>query len=136
MISFLASGAPSAYRDRAVLRKWLERVAIDHGTRIDQLAYVLMTDRGLLTYNKRYLGHDEYTDVITFPVESNNGVAGDILMSYDRIRANAKTYGVSVQYELRRVMVHGLLHLCGHDDRTKKQKQLMRSLEDRYLSAY
>lgn len=93
-----------------------------------------MTDKALLHYNRTFLQHDEFTDVITFPVESNNGVAGDILISYDRIRENAATFGVSAQQELRRVMVHGLLHLLGHKDKTKAQRAAMRELEDRCLA--
>ena len=132
-IAFKAEEVPNAFRDRAVVSRWLQRVAQDHGTRIDLVCYVLMTDKALLHYNRTFLQHDEFTDVITFPVESNNGVAGDILISYDRIRENASTFGVSAQQELRRVMVHGLLHLLGHKDKTKAQREAMRVLEDKCL---
>lgn len=133
-VAFKAEEVPNAFRDRAAVTRWLQRVAQDHGTRIDLVCYVLMTDKALLHYNRTFLQHDEFTDVITFPVESNNGVAGDILISYDRIRENAATFGVSAQQELRRVMVHGLLHLLGHTDKTKAQRAAMREQEDRYLA--
>ena len=133
-VAFKAEEVPNAFRDRATLNRWLQRVALDHGTRIDLVCYVLMTDKALLHYNRTFLQHDEFTDVITFPVESNNGVAGDILISYDRIRENAATFGVTTQQELRRVMVHGLLHLLGHRDKSKAQREAMRALEDRYLA--
>jgi rRNA maturation RNase YbeY len=134
MISFLAIGVPGIYRDRSRLRAWLEHVALDHGTRIDRVAYVLMSDAELLTYNKRFLRHNDLTDVITFPYDSNNGLAGDVLMSLDRIRENARTYGKGVQDELHRVMVHGLLHLCGHKDDSPRKKAAMRALEDRWMA--
>ena len=119
--------------DRTALRKWLHAVARDHGHSIGELNYVLLTDKALLEYNQRYLDHDEFTDVITFDGQTGTGVSGDVLMSYDRIKENATSFGVSAQNELRRVMVHGLLHLLGHGDKTKAQKQQMRELEDRCL---
>lgn len=132
-IGFIVQEVPDAFRERAMLRKWLGRVAQDHGTRIDAVNFVLMTDKALLHFNKTFLRHDDYTDVITFPVESNNGVAGDVLMSYDRIRDNAATFGVAARHELHRVMVHGLLHLLGHSDKSDAKRRAMRDLEDKYL---
>lgn len=133
-IGFIVHAVPDAFRQRTTLREWLHRVALDHGTRIDAVSFVLMSDRALLHYNRTFLQHDEYTDVITFPVESNNGVAGDVLMSYDRIRENADTFGVTARHELHRVMIHGLLHLLGHRDKSKAMRKAMRNLEDNYLS--
>jgi probable rRNA maturation factor len=135
-IGFIVKDVPDAFRDRTRLRRWLYRVAQDHGTRIDAISFVLMDDKGLLHYNSTFLQHDDYTDVITFPVESNNGVSGDVLMSYDRIRENAATFGVSAQQELRRVMVHGLLHLLGHADKSKAEREAMRVQEDLFLARY
>ena len=133
-IAFKAVDVPNAFRDRVRLRRWLQSVARDHGHSINELNYVLMSDAELLTYNQRYLGHDDYTDVITFDGQTGTGVSGDILMSYERIKDNAASFGVPAQQELRRVMVHGLLHLLGHGDKTKAQKEAMRALEDKYLA--
>lgn len=135
-IAFKAVDVPNAFRDRTALRKWLHAVARDHGHSIGELNYVLLTDKALLEYNQRYLDHDEFTDVITFDGQTGTGVSGDVLMSYDRIKENATSFGVSAQNELRRVMVHGLLHLLGHGDKTKAQKQQMRELEDRCLGRW
>ena len=132
-ITFKALEVPAAFRDRTSLRRWLHHVARDHGHSINELNYVLMTDDALLEYNRRYLDHDEYTDVITFDGQTGKGISGDILMSYDRIRENARSFGTSAQGELHRVMVHGLLHLLGHTDKSKAQREQMRALEDRYL---
>lgn len=133
-IGFIVQNVPDAFRDRTRLRKWLQRVALDHGTRIDAVNFVLMTDKALLHYNETFLQHNDFTDVITFPVDSNNGVAGDVLMSYDRIKENAATFGVSAQHELHRVMVHGLLHLLGHSDKSKALREGMRTMEEKYLT--
>jgi rRNA maturation RNase YbeY len=136
IIAFKAEEVPNAFRDREQLRRWLQAVARDHGHSINELNYVLMSDDALLAYNQRYLGHDEYTDVITFDGQTGTGVSGDILMSYDRIKENATELGIPAQHELRRVMVHGLLHLLGHGDKTKAQKSAMREQEDKYLARW
>jgi len=136
-IAFIAQEVPSVFRDRARLRAWLSAVAKDHGQRIGELNYVLMSDKELLKYNQRFLKHDTYTDVITFHGGGEGpGVNGDIVMSVDRIRDNARTYGASVQHELRRVMVHGLLHLLGHTDKKLAERAAMRVLEDKYLARW
>ena len=135
-IEFIVQDVPDAFREPTRSRKWLYRVAQDHGTRIDRVNFVLMSDKDLLYYNETFLHHDDLTDVITFPVESNNGVAGDILISYDRIKENAATYGASAKQELRRVMVHGLLHLLGHKDKTKAQRETMHQLEEKFLARF
>lgn len=136
MVSFLATGVPSAFRERERLRKWLSAVAKDHGHSIGELNYVLMSDKELLKYNRGFLKHDEFTDVITFDGQTGTGVSGDVLMSLDRITDNAKTFGVSAQHELRRVMVHGLLHLLGHSDKSAAKRKAMSALEDKYLARY
>lgn len=141
MITFLSRGVPSVYRDKDRLRTWLNAVAKDHGQSIGDLNYVLMSDKELLKYNRAFLQHDEFTDVITFDGSPGSGprgteVSGDVLMSLDRIHENAGLYEASVQGELRRVMVHGLLHLLGHSDKTTALRKAMRAQEDKYLARY
>lgn len=135
-ITFRAIGTRNVFRDGDRLRRWLRAVVRDHGHAINELNYVLLDDEGLLEFNRRYLGHDDYTDVITFDGQNGVGVSGDILMSADRIRENASVFGVPVRLELRRVMVHGLLHLLGHRDKTVGQRNAMRQAEDLYLKKY
>lgn len=135
-ITFKVLGMPDAFRERAQMRAWLKEVARDHGNRIHELNYVLMDDESLLTYNRQYLGHDAYTDIITFDGQAGAGISGDVLISYDRVRENAATYGVSTRQELLRVMVHGLLHLLGHQDKRRAQQEAMRQAEDKYLARY
>lgn len=135
-ITFIVQQVPSVFRERERLTKWLSAVAKDHGHSIGELNYVLMSDKALLQYNRDFLQHDEYTDVITFDGQTGTGVSGDVLMSYHRISENAATFGVSIQHELRRVMVHGLLHLLGHSDKNAALRKAMRAMEDKYLARY
>ena len=133
-VVFKAVDVANAFRDRERLRRWLRKVASDHGHSVGELTFVLLSDKGLLPYNKRYLGHDEFTDIITFDLQTGTGVSGDILISYDRVKENAGSYNVPVQAELQRVMVHGLLHLLGHGDKGPAKKKAMRAMEDKYLA--
>lgn len=134
IITFKVMDVPDAFRDRANLRKWIHAVVADHGHSVGELSFVLMSDKELLPYNQRYLGHDEYTDVITFDLQTGNGISGDILISYDRVRENARTFCASAAHELHRVMVHGLLHLLGHGDKGAAKRKAMRDQEDKYLA--
>lgn len=137
MITFQSRGVTAIYQDRQRLRQWLETVASDHGMRIGELNFVLMCDEALRALNLRYLRHKDYTDVLSFGDISGEGlVEGDILMSLDRIRENAGRFGASTQHELRRVMVHGLLHFLGHTDATAAQRRAMAAEEDRCLALY
>jgi rRNA maturation RNase YbeY len=102
------------------------------------LSYVFCNDRYLRKINKRFLGHDYNTDIITFPSieQRSNVVSGEMYISIDRVKANASEYGVTIKEELHRVMVHGLLHLCGEKDKTSKELIKMRQEEDRMLKLY
>ncbi|MDX9751922.1 MAG: rRNA maturation RNase YbeY [Flavobacteriales bacterium] len=135
-IHFTVRGVPDAFRERARLRRWLHEVARDHGRTIVDLGYVLLTEEEMLRCNRAYLGHDDHTDVITFPLEDGPEVQGEVLLGHARIKENAAIYKVAMQQELRRVMVHGLLHLLGHADKTPAQRTAMRALEDKYLARW
>ena len=135
-IHFVVQGTPNAFKERRLLKAWLAEVAKAEGYQIEELNYVLMSDDDLLEYNRKYLNHDAYTDVITFDNDGSKGISGDVLMSYDRIKENARSLSVTLHNELRRVMVHGLLHLCGHNDGSKKSKAAMRLMENGYLKSY
>ena len=99
--------------------------------------YYFVRDDELLRVNKENLGHDTYTDIITFDYEEDTDIEhNEVLISWDRVLDNAKTFKKSIKNELHRVCIHGLLHLAGHNDRSNKEKQKMRSLEDKYLNLY
>ncbi len=103
-----------------------------------KLQYVFCSDTFLLDINVSYLQHDDYTDIITFDLseDRNNWIEGEIYISVDRVKANAKLYNVSFLQELLRVIFHGALHLCGYGDKTIAQKSEMRRKEEEYLNLY
>lgn len=135
-VRFYALGVRHLFREKPRLVRWLTSIAHAHGQPIRNLSFVLMSDEALLEYNKRYLGHDHFTDVITFDANDGDGIKGDVLISLTRVRENAEALSMPTQEELRRVMSHGLLHLLGHGDKTVAQSKSMRSMEDACLSSY
>ncbi|MCS7005653.1 MAG: rRNA maturation RNase YbeY [Cytophagales bacterium] len=118
----------------SLYRKWLLLPLQDHKKQINQINYVFCSDEYLLAINRTYLQHDYYTDVITFDhTEKGQPIESDIFISVERVRENAQHYNVSFEEELRRVMIHGILHLCGYKDKTASQQRTMRQKEDEYL---
>jgi len=97
------------------------------------ITIVLCSDDQLLEVNRQFLQHDYYTDIITFQYTDNQKVSGDLMISLDRVIENARTFKVSTEKELHRVMIHGVLHLCGYKDKRKTDKELMTKKENTYL---
>ena len=119
------------------LKLWLAFVCLNEHKQLFALSYNFISDEDLRVINIDRLGHDYYTDIITFDLSDNKEtIEGDIYISYDRVKENAKVFHVKHSDELRRVLVHGLLHLIGYKDKSKNQKELMRAKEDEYLSIY
>lgn len=120
-------------RNKRDISKWLSYVVDNEGFTLGEVAIVCCSDDYLLEVNRNYLNHDYFTDIITFDYTDNQVVSGDLMISIDRIRDHAKKYEVSDEDELHRVMVHGVLHLCGYKDKRKSDKELMTSKENHYL---
>ncbi|MBP6334733.1 MAG: rRNA maturation RNase YbeY [Bacteroidia bacterium] len=120
---------------QAKLCDWLISCARKEGYKINTLNYIFCTDDYLLSMNNEYLGHNYFTDIITFDynVEKNN-ITGDVFISIDTVNKNSLRFNTTFQNELHRVMIHGLLHLVGYRDKTEKEKQKMKSMEDKYLA--
>ena len=112
---------------------WLNSISNCEGKGIGNLNFLFVDDKEMLKYNKKYLQHESYTDIITFDNSLNNKIAGDIVISLERVKENAKYYQVSYNYELERVMAHGLLHLLGYNDKNKEEKKIIRKKENYYL---
>lgn len=122
---------------RTRLKQFLEKVFKKEGKMLRSVNYVFCGDEYLRTINKDYLKHNYYTDIVTFELsEKGDPVEGEIYISVDRVKENANTFFVSPQRELHRVMIHGVLHLCGYHDKTAEQKREMRAREDDYLETY
>ena len=112
------------------VRNWLTELAKTEDKIIEELNYIFCSDEYLLEVNKEHLDHDYFTDVITFDYCENNVISGDIFISIDRVKENAKSFGKSFKNELRRVMAHGLLHLMGYKDKNETDETEMRKMED------
>jgi len=115
-----------------LINHWIKSVFSEENCSFITLNFIYCSDTYLYALNMTYLQHDTLTDVITFAY-SKSPVEGDIFISIDRITENAKQYGVDTLTELYRVMVHGVLHLIGYNDKTKEEQELMRSMENKYL---
>jgi rRNA maturation RNase YbeY len=115
------------------LVKWIEDVVIRHGKVVGEIDYVFCSDEFLLKINQEYLSHDTYTDIITFDYSMADELAAEIYISSDRVADNAERYGATVNDELHRVIIHGILHLSGYRDASDEDKQRMRELEDEAL---
>lgn len=133
-ITFHFHDTPFRLRQRREIRTWLHTLAQHHDQRIGELNYMFCSDAHMLIMNGQHLDHHYYTDILTFGMPSGQGLTGDILISIDRVRDNAKTHSVSPLDETHRVMAHGLLHLIGLDDSTPEHKTRMRQAEDHALS--
>ena len=115
---------------------WLRRVAEQEGYTLAEVDYIFCSAERLLEMNRQYLGHDYFTDVITFDYSDRRGtrtVAGDIFIDVETVADNARIYGATTLQEMRRVVVHGLLHLCGQRDKTPRTERQMHRKEDKYL---
>lgn len=119
---------------KSKLKNIVKYIAVKEDKKIGLLNLVYCTDEIIKDYNKEYLGHDYATDIITFhDINENGETEGELLMSADTIKENAGRFKTLSDEELMRVVIHGVLHLCGYKDNTKKQKDLMRSKENQYL---
>lgn len=135
MISYQCEGVEMPPVDVARISKWLTGVATGYGKRIGELSYLFCSDEEILRNNREFLGHDYYTDIITFDYTVGHRVGADILISVDTVRSNADKFEVSYEDELHRVIVHGLLHLCGLKDKTAEERASMESAENEALKA-
>ena len=116
------------------IRQWFEATAKSEGKHIGALNYIFCDDEYLIKINVEFLQHETYTDIITFDYSVGDELISDIYISTERVAENAKEFGETFDGELNRVLIHGLLHLCGYKDKTEEEATLMRSKENYYLS--
>jgi rRNA maturation RNase YbeY len=128
---------PVSFTQRTLAKEVIRDLFKKEKTKLEQLQYIFCSDDYLLEINKQHLNHNYYTDIITFDLSDKpNAVTGEIYISIDRVKDNAKTYKVPFKQELLRVIFHGALHLCGYKDKTEKDQAMMRKAEDKYLRYY
>lgn len=121
-------------KHRTVLKQWIKTIIEQEEKVPGDISYIFCSDEQLLEINKEYLNHDYYTDIITFDYSEADEVSGDMFISIDRIKDNAKELKVSYQEELYRVIIHGVLHLLGYKDKTEEESEQMREMENKSLS--
>ena len=137
MLNFFSEDVDFSLSRPLKTKKWLKTTSESEGYTINELNYIFCSDEYLLEINKQYLDHDFFTDIITFDnSEVDNQIEGDIYVSIDRVKENAETFHTDFETELRRVLVHGLLHLVGYADASEEQKSLMRAKENQYLTLF
>ncbi len=133
-ISFHSEDIPFLLKNRRLLREWITACVAREGFEVGDITYIFCSDEHLLAMNREHLKHDYYTDIITFDYSSGEHLSGDLFISIDRVRDNARSLKQPVYDELHRVMIHGVLHLAGHSDKTKADALRMRELEESCLT--
>ncbi|GAB4048386.1 rRNA maturation RNase YbeY [Spirosoma litoris] len=137
MIRFFNEDVPYKLPKKQVTRQWLKLQVEREGFAVGDLNYIFCSDEHVLQVNRDYLQHDYYTDIITFDQsEEDDKIEGDIFVSVERVADNATQLGVSAEQEMRRVLAHGLLHLCGYGDKTDEEAAQMRAKEEEWLGQY
>ncbi len=134
MISFFIEVGAFSLNQKAKLKKWISEVIILHEKQVGNINFIFCDDEYLLDINKTYLAHDFYTDIITFDQsELPNKIEGEIYISVERVKDNAQEINENFELELKRVIIHGILHLIGFKDKSQKEKKKMRALENKML---
>lgn len=136
MISYNAENVNVPPLRRREVNKWIRRTAATYGKRVGDLAYIFVDDAKILETNRQYLGHDYYTDVITFDYTQGHLISGDIFISLDTVRSNSEEQHTAYGEELLRVIIHGVLHLCGLKDKSSDERAEMERAENLALSAF
>ena len=121
-----------AIKKRAV-GNWVKEVAATYGKKVGDISYIFCSDEKILEVNRQYLQHDYYTDIITFDYCEGDRLSGDLFISLDTIRTNAEQFGASYEDELHRVIIHGILHLCGINDKGPGEREIMEAAENKAL---
>lgn len=125
---------PFTLKNTRKIKLWLTQSISALHKEAGEIHYIFCSDHYLLGLNQKFLNHDTYTDIITFDYTHNETLSADIYISIERVKENAKTFNSSFSNELHRVMIHGVLHLTGYKDKSKKDAQIMRNMEEQYLS--
>ena len=130
MITYQTDGVKMPTIKRREISAWVKNVAQSLGKKVGDVAYIFCNDEKILEVNREYLQHDYYTDIITFDYTEENTISGDLFISLDTVRSNSEQLGVSYDQELRRVIIHGILHLCGIDDKGPGEREIMEEHEN------
>ena len=119
---------------RRDVSKWIKSVAETYGMRVGEIGYLFCDDEKILEVNREYLQHDYYTDIITFDYCEDDVISGDLFISLDTVRTNSEQVGATYEQELHRVIIHGILHLCGINDKGEGEREIMEACENKALA--
>ena len=134
MIQFLSENIELPEIDQTKVSRWIKQIAAQYGKKTGNINYIFCDDERILEVNKEFLQHDYFTDIITFDYSSGKTISGDIFISIDTVKSNAEGLGVDFENELHRVIIHGILHLCGQDDKTTESQAEMTRKENEALA--
>ncbi len=132
-LAFLTDGVEMPRLDEALMRKWIEAVARGFEKSVGDLSYIFCNDEKILEVNRQFLNHDYFTDIITFDYSRRHRISGDMFISLDTVASNAEMVGAAYETELYRVIIHGILHLCGVNDKGVGEREIMERHENESL---
>ncbi len=136
MIQFIAEEVELPILPKQKINRWIKETAASYGKSIGEIAYIFCSDNRILEVNKQFLNHDFFTDIITFDNSEGSRISGELFISLDTVKSNAEEFNVSYEQELKRIIIHGILHLCGQDDKTPELRKEMTAKEDLALGMY
>jgi len=136
MIQYIAEEVKLPSLQKQKINRWIKETAAGYDKKIGEIAYIFCSDQKILEVNNQYLQHDYYTDIITFDYSEGSVISGDIFISLDTVKSNAQDFGVDFEHEILRILIHGILHLCGQDDKTNEQRNEMTGKENLALEKF
>lgn len=134
MVSYHTENVPMPKIPKRATTAWVKAVAADYGKKVGDIAYVFCDDPKILEVNRQYLQHDYFTDIITFDYSEDDTISGDLFISLDTVKSNAEEQHTAYDEELHRVIIHGILHLCGINDKGPGEREIMEAAENRALA--
>ena len=135
-VYFHNEGVSFVFKNKKAVSSWLSSVIKSFKKEVGTLNFIFCTDEYLLTINKSYLNHNHYTDIITFDYCEENKISGDLFISIERVKEYSLKNNIEFNNEIHRVIVHGVLHLCGLNDKTEREKEKMRAQENKFLALF
>ena len=133
-ISYQTEGVKMPEINKKEITEWIKTVAASYEKKVGEIAYIFCSDDKILEVNREYLQHDYYTDIITFDYTEGNKISGDLFISLDTVATNAEQFNSSYNEELHRVIIHGILHLCGINDKGPGEREIMEDAENKSLT--
>ncbi|MCQ2192690.1 MAG: rRNA maturation RNase YbeY [Paludibacteraceae bacterium] len=134
MINFYAEDIEMPKLKKAALKAWIKAVTEKHGYKLGDISYIFCSDKRILEVNNQFLQHDYYTDIITFDYTEGKKISGDLFISLDTVKTNAEKFNAEYDQEFHRVVIHGILHLCGINDKGPGEREIMEAHENEALA--